>query len=413
MLHSKWTKWVLIVIGLVIIGGGVGLATHVIPMPKLQSDTQEVADDGSKSAKQKNQDRQRAQQLLEKNKSTNRKKLKTAFEKDIKNASDDTTAKHITQTLKHNHFVGTALIVKNNKVYYQQGFGYADKADNRKNNANSLFQIASIQKSLTATLLMQQVDKGKVNLDDKIGKYYPGIKGGDEITIRSMLDMHSGFYPGKAPDKMMSDKQLVNYAAKTVKVHLVGVHSYQPINYTLLAGIIEKESGHSYQELVEKAMIKPLKLSNMGFMSTFFEEKNYTIGYSTLDPKNYYKKPIKQTDIASNNQLGTGNIYSSAGDLFKIERAITQGKIIPKASVETLRDTTGGNYGGGVYNFGDYFSSHGVEAGYDVGLTMSKDGKTGVVLLGNRRPIVTTMALSQQLYQNIQTNDPNVSVNQQ
>ena len=75
------------------------------------------------------------------------------------------TAEQVDQQLKAAGYVGTALVVHQNQVILQQGYGYADKAKDQLNNAQSLFQIASLQKSFTATLIMQQVQAGKLSLD--------------------------------------------------------------------------------------------------------------------------------------------------------------------------------------------------------------------------------------------------------
>ncbi|WP_057770348.1 serine hydrolase domain-containing protein [Lactobacillus selangorensis] len=381
----RWFSWSLIAI--VILAAGAGAYYHYQYLPNHPQATKKVA-----------LNEQQAEETFSQNKQ-NQKNYPSRFDHDVPSKLTKADTKKIAGILNRSQFVGTALIVRNNKIIYQRGFGYADKAAGRKNNAKSLFQIASIQKSMTATLLMQLVDEGKVKFSDPISKYYPSIPHGNKITIRMMLDMHSGLFPGKAPTTMLTDKELVKYAVKHIKVHSINLHSYQPINYTLLSGIIERKTGKTYHDLIQTEFLDPLHLGHTGFMDTFDKEKDRTRAYEAIDPLNYYKKVQTENYVQYNNQLGTGNVYTSVGDLFKIEQAITQGKIIPKSSVNKLRDTNGGQYGGGVYNFTDYFSSHGVEGGYDSGLTLSKDGENGVVLLSNHKPLTTTMILSQQLYQ--------------
>lgn len=73
--------------------------------------------------------------------------------------------KQITSYLKRNHFVGSAIIVKNNHILYQQGFGYANYKSDIPNTPSSEFQILSIQKSLTAVMAMKLITQGKLSLN--------------------------------------------------------------------------------------------------------------------------------------------------------------------------------------------------------------------------------------------------------
>lgn len=391
-------RWFWLIIGLLIGWFMVGLYTRYVTIPKVQNTTEKITRDEIAQSSQKKQ-------------ATKKSSKKSELDEDTKNNASDPTATKITDLLNYNNFVGTALVVKNNKVYYQHGFGYADKDRSIKNTAASKFQIASIQKSITGALFMKEViNKGKAKLSDPVSKYYPNIKDGNKISLRSMLNMNSGLKASDAPKTLLSNKELVEYAASRVNVENIGNFSYQPVNYLLIAGIIEKVTGKSYKSLVEKDYFQKYKLTNMGFMDNFYQQNDYTLAYSNDDPYNFYSDVVHQSKVASNNELGTGNIYATAADLFRIEQVITQGKFIPQSSVDILRDTTDGKYGGGVYNYKDYFSSHGIEAGYNAGLTMTKDGKTGVILLANRMPTTATMLLSQQIYQVIKTSQTTDSV---
>ncbi|MGO3364392.1 MAG: serine hydrolase, partial [Leuconostoc falkenbergense] len=76
-------------------------------------------------------------------------------------------AKDADNQLKQSHYIGTALIVHKNKIILQKGYGYADAKTKRLNDAATLFQIASIQKGLTATLVMKEIESGKLSFDTK------------------------------------------------------------------------------------------------------------------------------------------------------------------------------------------------------------------------------------------------------
>ena len=99
----------------------------------------------------------------------------------------------MTKALNLSHFVGSALVVKNDHVIYNRAFGYANKAKNQRNKVNSKYQILSIQKSMTAVGIMRLVQAGKVKLTDPISEVLSTLKHGRQTTLRQMLDMTTGF----------------------------------------------------------------------------------------------------------------------------------------------------------------------------------------------------------------------------
>ncbi|RRK11164.1 class A beta-lactamase-related serine hydrolase [Lactiplantibacillus garii] len=295
----------------------------------------------------------------------------------------------ITKTLKLSHFVGTALVVKDNRVIYHKGFGYANRANEVKNGPASKYQILSIQKSLTAVGIMQLVQAGKVKLSDPITKYYPTVAIGRQTTIRQMLDMTTGYWLETGSTKPLSEAKTVTYALNHMvyRKQKVGIFNYSAVNYVLLAGIIRKETGQSYQHFVKSNIIHKLGLKQTGFVIDGMGT-GATIGYKAsakqVVPKYQHRMP--ETKAQMHNELGTGQIYMSAADLFKVESAILKGKLITKPNVLTLHTRTAtGEYGGGVYNISNGIRSHGLGYGYESDVHLSADGKTGVVLLSNYR----------------------------
>lgn len=86
------------------------------------------------------------------------------------------------------------------ELRWPQGFGFADKAAGTPVDANTAFHIGSVSKTLTATAVMQLVEAGQVDLDAPLQRYVPEFRlrsteATDAITVRSVLDHHSGI-PG-------------------------------------------------------------------------------------------------------------------------------------------------------------------------------------------------------------------------
>ncbi|MFC6202301.1 serine hydrolase domain-containing protein [Lactiplantibacillus nangangensis] len=359
----------LLLLGLIVIDGGIMAYVH--------HTNQVAAVQRQKVAKQ-----QRAKRTAQKNRQLAA-KIEAAKFDEAKGSNQQ-----ITQVLTDGNFVGTALVVKNNKVIYQKGFGYADQSKNILNGAKSKYQILSIQKSITAVCVMQLVQAGKLKLTDPVSKYYPDLAGASKTTLRQLLDMTTGYRQQTPLDKASSEQQVVDFAVKHTSFTpaKLGTFNYSSINFLLLAGIIRQETGNSYKQYFQHHIIDKLGLKQTGFVADGLGQ-NATLGYQAdkdqITPT--YAKLAPETTAQMAGELGTGQVYMSAGDLYRTESAILKAKLISAANVKILHTRTAtGTYGGGVYNeTPTRIRSHGLGYGYESTVRISGDGKNAVVLLSN------------------------------
>src|SRR5689334_6251814 len=89
---------------------------------------------------------------------------------------------------KLNRFNGSILIAQQGHILLAKGYGYKNAADKSFNEVNSIFQIASITKSFTATLVLKLHELHKLALNEKLSKYYKGFPNGDSISIEQLLN---------------------------------------------------------------------------------------------------------------------------------------------------------------------------------------------------------------------------------
>ncbi|MGB2702780.1 MAG: serine hydrolase domain-containing protein, partial [Chitinophagaceae bacterium] len=94
--------------------------------------------------------------------------------------------------LKVKEYNGAVLIVKKGKPIYQKAFGLADREWNVLNTVKTKFRIGSITKQFTAACILQLAERGKLNLDDKLNKYFKDYPKGDSVTIHMLLNHTSG-----------------------------------------------------------------------------------------------------------------------------------------------------------------------------------------------------------------------------
>ncbi|ERL64562.1 serine hydrolase domain-containing protein [Schleiferilactobacillus shenzhenensis] len=295
----------------------------------------------------------------------------------------------LNKKLQAEQFIGTVLLVQHGQIILNKGYGYADAVTKRKNTAASLYQIGSVQKSITAVLIAQLIASGQAKYTDNLHLYYPQIPASDGITLRHMLNMASGLaYTAPAPKTVLTDNQLLAYVLQRVTFNpaKLGHRDYQPVNFTLLAGIVEQLTHQSYEQVVNQRIFAPLglKANDAGFQWHMIEQPSETVSYGTKPNAGLYAQPVAQTLADMHSELGTGNIYATSNALYQIEKATVDGKLLSAAQVKTLRNSSNGVYGGGAYNFADYYVSHGVKNNQEVVFAMAKDGQTAAILMTNR-----------------------------
>ncbi|MEJ1319195.1 serine hydrolase [Latilactobacillus sakei] len=122
---------------------------------------------------------------------------------------------YLKQELLDNNFSGTILIVRHNHVIYQGGRGYANSE--QFTTPKTTYQIGSVQKSLTAALVMKAVENGQLKLTDHLSRFYPQIPKANQITLQMMLDMRSGLFETSAPKVVQTDAQRLQFAIKHLR----------------------------------------------------------------------------------------------------------------------------------------------------------------------------------------------------
>ena len=317
------------------------------------------------------------------------KKAKPAVKKAVAKPKPTAATREIDAVLRANRFVGTALVVHNNQVIYQKGWGYADAATHKKNGAHSVYQLASVQKSFTAGLIMRLASEGKLNLTDPLSKYYPTIAGSDQITLRDMLDMKSGLTLTAFPTQVHSEKGMIKFILANVisRPERIGKWDYAPVNFMLLSGIVAKVSGQSYQRYFTTNITDAWRLKHTGFVFNMAKQPTYSRGYQNAnanDVTTNYGERFGESKESMYYQFGTGQVYMSARDLYTAQRNMLQGMLYPESDVNVLlAPGSSSMYGGGMYVYPGYIRTHGLAYGYEATTLLSKDGTDGVVLLTN------------------------------
>ncbi|MHC5374432.1 serine hydrolase domain-containing protein [Enterococcus sp. LJL120] len=292
------------------------------------------------------------------------------------------------QIVQKSGFYGSVLVVHNGQIKLSKGYGNADNAKQIPNSPTTLYNIGSTQKGMTGTLIMQAAEEGKLALSDKLSKYYPQIAGSDQVTLKMMLDMASGLQLTNSPKNLAKDSDaLPFFTANAAIKNTVGKFDYQPINFNLLAGILEKVYQQNYYTIFDNYYGTKAGITNYSFYQNIANNPNVAVPYSNNDGTTPYGTVATESANDYIKELGTGNVFMSTGQLYRYYSLLLSGQLISAADVKTLQtpeEASGAPYASGLYNEKTYYASHGQELTYETYVALSPDGQTAVIIASNQ-----------------------------
>jgi CubicO group peptidase (beta-lactamase class C family) len=243
-------------------------------------------------------------------------------------------------------FNGTVLIAKGGKILFQKGYGFSDYRNKVYNQVNTEYRIASLTKSFTALSILQLEAKGKLKISDPISKYLPGFRNGEKITIHELLTHSSGVKNHlRLTDatKPTTVDAVINLISKENLSFSPGTkYAYSDTGYTILAGIIQRVSGESYEEYLENHIFR---IAGMNNTYLYQEDANKLAkGYQNL------RKVTMKEDESQ--YIGSGDIISTVGDLLKYNNALHNERLLPPEEVEKMETGYIDSAKWGVFKYG-------------------------------------------------------------
>ncbi len=297
--------------------------------------------------------------------------------------------------MRERHFAGAAIaVIKENKIVKAQGYGLANVELNVPVSKETVFEIGSVSKQITAAAVMLLVEEGKINLDEKISKYLPTApEAWKNVTVRNLLTHTSGIksYTG------LSGFELTKHLKRDEFIKAIGAFqlefepgtrwNYSNSGYNLLGFIIESVTGKSYWDFVQTRIFNPLGMNRTANRDPQFIVPNRADGYEWQDGK-LVGRDYDLTDVFS-----AGAIVSTVMDLAKWDTALRGDAFLKRTSKTQIWTPVVFNNGKPYpYGFGwnvtefrghRLFSHGGQTAGFAANISRYVDDNLTVIVLTN------------------------------
>jgi D-alanyl-D-alanine carboxypeptidase len=229
----------------------------------------------------------------------------------------------------------TVAIVENGRPLLARGFGRRSLESPARVDADTLFGIGSVTKQFTAAAALLLAEQGKLSVDDKVAKYYPGATRASDITILDLMNHVSGYpdyYPLDFVDRRMlkpiePDELIRRYAGAPLDFEPGTRWSYSNTGFVLLGRILEKASGQSLGSLFREKIFAPLGMSHTIY-DPGADDRRVATGFTS-----FALTKLTPASREGDGWVGAaGAIYSTAADIARWDVALMDGRVLAPAS---------------------------------------------------------------------------------
>ena len=221
----------------------------------------------------------------------------------------------ISAAMNHWEVPGAAIaVVKDGNVVFAKGYGVREIASRKAVNHSTIFDIASLTKSITAASVAVLVDQGKLDWDDPVSKHLPNIRFPDEYmtrhaTLRDLLCHRTGLALGDmifSQDSINRDELLRRIALLKVAAPFRTQHTYSNVMYAVLKEVVATGADRPWERFIEENLFEPLAMNAT------------TVSIHEKDRRNFAPRHWRdEGKITSRGVPHSGGIYSSADDMAK------------------------------------------------------------------------------------------------
>ena len=162
-------------------------------------------------------------------------------------------------------------IVRGGEIVYEQAYGNARLDPSAPATTSMRYSIGSVSKQFTAAAVLMLAEEGKLSLDDRVAKWFPHLTRANDISIRQLLTMTSGYQDYWPQDFVFPDMQrpasaneiMQRWAGKALDFEPGTKWQYSNTNYIIAADIVERVSGIPFMEFLRTRIFTPLNMTTV------------------------------------------------------------------------------------------------------------------------------------------------------
>jgi D-alanyl-D-alanine carboxypeptidase len=260
--------------------------------------------------------------------------------------------------MEHGMPSASVAVVQGGKLVYTHAYGRAHIDPDKAATPEMRYSIGSISKQFTAAAILILQEQGKLQLDDPVGKYVPGLTRGDEVTIRQILSHTAGYQDYWPEDYLMKPMEqpttaqeiLDTWAKKPLDFEPGTQWQYSNTNFVIAGLIVEKASGQKLMEFLGEHIFHPL-----GMRSVWNSDEAKLTQTDATPYIRYALGPLRPAPKEGRGWMfAAGELAMTAHDLALWDESLITQKLLKPESYRDmfaevkLKDGKGTHYGLGV-----------------------------------------------------------------
>ncbi len=256
--------------------------------------------------------------------------------------------RYLTNLEQQGKLSASVLVAQKGKNLLCKGYGKANYEHMVSNTPKTKFDIGSITKQFTAMAIIQLVQAEKLKTSDTVASIFPDYPRGNEITIYHLLTNTSGLpHDWEAANTGSgSPTNLVAVIDRFKNTPLAfkpgDKYQYSNCGFTLLAAIIEKVSGQSFENYLHDHIFAPIGMNDSGMLHNATIITNRAQGYHVADA-GLFNAPCYEPGT----YIGAGELYSTILDMYRWDRSLYTDQLLTKNFRMQLWKPNLENYGMG------------------------------------------------------------------
>lgn len=223
-------------------------------------------------------------------------------------------------------FSGALIVYQGGATPFERYYalGLADVKSQTPFTEDTVVDIASITKQFTGAAIVRLESQKKLTTRDKLGQYIPGLKPHlSVISLHQLLTHTSGLTGATGDDfEAISLTGLIKKLNRTPLSYQKGKHHYSNLGYSLLAAVIEKVSGKTYDQYLNDEFFQPLGMTRTGYVIPKFNDKDVAHGYDSYGDWGQPHHKNWASDGPYWNFRGNGGILSTVSDMYLWMKAL-------------------------------------------------------------------------------------------
>jgi CubicO group peptidase (beta-lactamase class C family) len=292
-------------------------------------------------------------------------------------------------------FSGTVLVARKGEILLHKGYGLADRGRKISCTTGTVFDLGSITKQFTAAAILKLEAEGKLKVEDRLSVHLEGVpEDKKDVTLHHLLTHTAGLdhVYGEDDDYAPRDLAVKLFLRMPLLSKPGERYHYSNPGFSLLAAVVEKLSGMSYEAYLHDRFFQPLGMEHTGYFIPRWNILEVSRNYSGEEDNGWTFNRNWGPEGPYWHLYGNGGILSTTGDLYKWEQALMSDRVLPAEARKKLfgRHAPEGSDASSFYGYGwrvgtsdqdMAFSGHGGGSSWGVAAAYFRFPEQGILVL--------------------------------